>query len=264
MKYNKAFMLIIIISIISLSVLGCSNVNEQPEKASEAVDENAEIKIIASTSWTALIAEAASGQDVEIIAPVELKHPPEYDFKPSDIERIQGADHILMAGYEPFMNKLLQSNDIDETKIIQVRTTNTYDNLVAQTKAIAEKLGTEEAQEKWEEEFSTATDEIMEKAKAKGVKNMKVLAHTHMVDFAKSLGFEVVEIFGAEEMSPAKIGELANLDHALIIDNYHNPQGMAIAEISKAERVELRNFPGPNHGDLIDLFKDNAKILGLY
>lgn len=31
-----------------------------------------------------------------------------------------------------------------------------------------------------------------------------------------------------------------------IIDNYHNSQGKAIPEVTNVERVELRNFPGPD------------------
>lgn len=169
-----------------------------------------------------------------------------------------------MAGYEAFMRKILESNSIDEEKVIQIRTTNTYDLLVAQTRAIAEKVGTEEIQQAWEGEFTTEMNTILEKAQQMNVSNIKVLAHAHMADFVKSLGFNVLEVFGAEELSPAKIGELANLKPDLIIDNFHNPQGKGIEEISGATRVELRNFPGPQHESIMDLIIDNATILEIY
>jgi len=262
MKTKKYLLLTILIVALSLLVVGCT----KPVDNTAPVQENPieETSIIASTSWTALIAEAATGQSVQVIAPVELKHPPEYDFKPSDLTATQEADWVIMAGYEAFMRKILESNSIDEEKVIQIRTTNTYDLLVAQTRAIAEKVGTEEIQQAWEGEFTTEMNTILEKAQQMNVSNIKVLAHAHMADFVKSLGFNVLEVFGAEELSPAKIGELANLKPDLIIDNFHNPQGKGIEEISGATRVELRNFPGPQHESIMDLIIDNATILEIY
>lgn len=260
MKQKKSLMLVVFLIILSLAVVGCSNEDAPTSHENQAE----EMAIIASTSWTALIAEAATGQKVSIMAPVELRHPPEYDFKPSDIVAVQEADWVVMAGYEGFMRNILESNSINEDKVIQVRTTNTYEHLVAETQLVAEKLGTEEMQQNWENEFTEVMNKIMEKAEENDVSNTRVLVHTHMADFTRSLGFDVIEVFGAEELSPAKIGELANLNPDIIIDNYHNPQGIGIAELSGAARFELRNFPGPDHTSIIDLIVDNAQTLGIY
>lgn len=239
-------------------VAGCS-----PSPKGTASKESSETKIVASTSWVAAMAKAAGAQNVRVLAPVDLKHPPEYDFKPSDVQSIIEADWIIMAGYEPFMNQMLEANDVDEEKIIKVSTTNTIENLKEQTKLIAEKIGTEEAQAKWDEEFTIAYNSILEKAKNKGVKNTKVLVQMHLQAFVKALGFDVLEAYSADELTPAKIGELAKLNPDLIIDNYHNPQGQPIAEATGVDRIEIRNFPGEEHKDLIDLFIDNAKKLGI-
>lgn len=262
MKSKKMLTILLLITIFSLIIVGCSTSNEDTDTLQN--NETEKQTVIASTSWTAFIAEAAGANNVTILAPVELRHPPEYDFKPSDLNALQEADWVIMAGYEPFMKKMLESNSIDEEKIIQIMTTNTYNNLIIQTKAIAEKLGTQEIQQDWENEFTSLIDLIMQKSNEKDVKNIRVVVHTHIAEFAKSLGYNVIEVFGAEELSPAKLGELAKLNPDLIIDNFHNPQGMGISEISNAPRVELRNFPGPEHNSLIDLFIDNAKKLGVY
>lgn len=263
MKSRKLLLFVAAICLISSFFIGCSKPVEQAAASQqETVQTEAELKIIASTSWTALMAEAAGAKNVTVIAPAELKHPPEYDFKPSDIQAVQDADWIIMAGYEPFMKKMLGASNISEEKIINVTTMNTYQNLVEQTQLIAEKLGTQDLQQEWQKEFTNTVDAIMEKAKNKDVSNTKVLVHMHMGAFVKSLGYEVLEIYGSEELSPAKIGELAALKPDLIIDNYHNPQGKGIEEISGAVRVELRNFPGPEHKDFINLFTDNTKKLG--
>ncbi|MCC5909125.1 MAG: hypothetical protein JJT76_01640 [Clostridiaceae bacterium] len=267
-KIALFMMLILSITLVTTACMQGNTTDETVETLTEVTEEaiasEAEgITIVASTSWTALMAEAAGAENVAVIAPVELRHPPEYDFRPSDIQIMQEADWIIMGGYEPFMRKIIESNDIDEEKIIQVRTTNTYDNLAEQTALIAEKIGTRDKQEAWQAEFGKIMEEILANANEKKVSEINILVHTHLAAFAESIGYNVLEIFGADELSPAKIGELAALNPDLIIDNYHNPQGEVIKELCDTELVVLRNFPGPEHKDLMELFKDNVKKLGL-
>jgi len=259
MKLKNLSMYALVLILVLGLVVGCTQ-----NKATITTEDENEVKVVASTSWVAAITEAAGAEDVSILAPVELRHPPEYDFKPSDVQSIIEADWIVMAGYEPFMNQMIESNKIDDSKIINVNTTNTPQNLIEQTKMISEKIGTQDAQVKWESDFNKAIDDILEKAKENNVESTKVLVQMHMQAFVRFLGFDVLEVFSADELSPAKIGELSNLNPDLIIDNFHNPQGMPISETSGAKIVELRNFPGSEHKDLIELFIDNAKTLGIY
>lgn len=271
MKNNKLkiISLAMLLFILATLSLGCS-VNEESEIISQEqevqdLDENQEEPlIVASTSWTAYIAKGAGAKNVITIAPIDLRHPPEYDFKPSDIEQIQNADFIVMAGYEPFMRKIIESSDIDESKIINVRTTNTFEHLKEQTEILAEKFNTQDKQKIWIDELEEVVNTLKANMKEKDMENMKVLAHAHVAEFVTSLGFDIVSVFSADDSSPAKIAELAAMEHSLIIDNFHNPQGEAISAISQSEIVVLRNFPGPEHESLIDLFKENGEKLGLY
>lgn len=219
--------------------------------------------VVASTSWTALMAKAAGAGNVAVLAPAELKHPPEYDFRPSDVEKLKDAKLIVYAGYEPFMKKMLQATQTPEDKAMQVVTVNTPENLKKQTRLLAEKLGTIETQKTWEAEFDNAVSAIREAAAKQNVAGKRVLAQKHQAAFAKWLGCQVVAEFGPEELSPAKMAELAAHKPDLIIDNFHNPQGQGIADMAKCPRVELRNFPGPDHKSLQDLLMDNARKLGL-
>ena len=41
-------------------------------------------KVVASTSWSAAFADIAGADEVESIAPVNLRHPPEYEITVSD------------------------------------------------------------------------------------------------------------------------------------------------------------------------------------
>ena len=47
--------------------------------------------VVASTSWVALMVKAAGIDDVTILAPIELRHHPEYDYLPSDIALVTQA-----------------------------------------------------------------------------------------------------------------------------------------------------------------------------
>ncbi len=220
-------------------------------------------KVVASTSWTALMAKAAGAADIAVLAPAELKHPPEYDFRPSDVDKLKDAKFVVHAGYEPFMKKMLQAAQVPEDRLVQVTTINTPDNLKKQTRLLAEKMGTVEAQKAWEAEFDRVVSEMQKSAAKQNVAGKKVLVQKHQSAFARWLGYQVLAEFGPEELSPAKMRELTALRPDLIIDNYHNPQGLGMADMAKCPRVELRNFPGPEHKNLQDLLADNARKLGL-
>ena len=209
------------------------------------------------------MAKAAGAGDVVVLAPAELKHPPEYDFRPSDVEKLNAAKLIIYAGYEPFVKKMLQATQTPEDKVMQVLTVNTPDNLKKQTRLLAEKMGTTEAQKAWEAEFDRTVATVQAAAARQNVAGKRVLVQKHQADLVKWLGYQVLAEFGPEELSPAKMGELAALKPDLIIDNFHNPQGQGITEMVKCSRVELRNFPGPDEKSLQDLLMDNARKLGL-
>ncbi len=252
--------------ILSVLLAGCNTSKKAdfpPGKEAASPAKGSGSVVVASTSWTALMARAAGAGDVAVLAPAELKHPPEYDFRPSDVEKLKDAKLIVYAGYEPFMKKMLQAAQTPGDKVVQVVTVNTPDNLKKQTRLLAEKLGTAEAQKAWEAEFDRAVSALQEAAAKQNVAGRRVLAQKHQAAFARWLGYQVVAEFGPEELSPAKMGELASLKPDLIIDNFHNPQGAGIADMAKCPRVELRNFPGPEHKSLQDLLADNARKLGL-
>jgi zinc transport system substrate-binding protein/iron/zinc/copper transport system substrate-binding protein len=221
------------------------------------------VVVVASTSWTGAIAQAAGADEVRVLAPLELKHPPEYDYRPADIARLNEATAVVYAGYEPFMKKLLEAAGYSKLKTMIVMTTNTPDNLKQQARLLAEKLGTQKREAQWEIQFDKVTAEILKKAETKNAAKIKVLVQQHQQPFVKWLGYNIVGVFGAEELSPAKVLEYANLKPDLVIDNFHNPQGKPIVEVAKCKYVELINFPSVKAPSLIELFQENAGRLGL-
>lgn len=260
MKLKKPLLFLWIAVLLAITSCASSSGSSSPSpKEAESVPTpEFTAKIVASTSWTAWIAKAAGAKKVDILSPVELKHPPEYDFRPGDLEKVKSADLVIYAGYEPFMKKLLEAVAVEESKKQIIATENTPEALKKQTRLLAEKLSTVDAQKAWETELDRITSSLLAEAKEKGLSGKRAVVSKHMLPFAKWIGIQVVGEFGPEEPGAGRVGELAALKPDLIIDNYHNPQGKTIAEMAKAKRVELRNFPGPEHNGILDLLKDNA------
>src|SRR5690606_7952499 len=114
--------------------------------------------VLASTSWTGAIAEAAGAAQVDILASFELRHPPERDFRPGDITRALAADVLLWAGYEGFMNQLIAAAEIPGDRVLQIRTENTPAHLVELTRWLARLWGTDERPAAWRAELLRGPD----------------------------------------------------------------------------------------------------------
>ena len=62
--------------------------------------------VVASTAWTAAFGYAAGAETIHVLAPYEMRHPPEYELKPSDIAVLSQADFVIYAGYERMAEKI--------------------------------------------------------------------------------------------------------------------------------------------------------------
>jgi len=221
------------------------------------------IIVVASTSWTGAIAEAAGADEVRILAPFELKHPPEYDYRPSDIAQLRSARLLVYGGYEPFVKKLAVTAGLPREKMIVIVTSNDPDNLKKQARFLAEKMGTQKREASWEKTLDKVLADIQRQAQNNNISQKRVLVQKYQVPFVKWLGFDIIGVFSADELSPNKVMEYARMKPDMIIDNFHNPQGRAIAEITGCDYVALINFPSANARTLIELLKDNATKLGV-
>ena len=222
-----------------------------------------EVNVVASTSWVGAMAEAAGATRVDVLAPLDLRHPPEYDFKPSDVKRAMDADYIVWAGYEGFMRKIQAAADIPSDKMVTVFTDNVPETLKRETRALAAVFGTEDTQRRWEVELDKVTEELLSQAKSKGLVGKKAVVHKFLEVYAHWMGLEVVGVFGGgEELTAVQMAELIRAKPEIIVDNWHNAQGAGIAAETKAPRAVLINFPG--HGGtrtLVDVLRYNAAQL---
>lgn len=221
-------------------------------------------KYVASTAWTGAIAEAAGARSVAVLAPLDLKHPPEYDFRPSDAAKVLDADVIFWGGYEGFVRKLVEANDVPPERLYRIVTNNAPQNLKEQTRAIARHIGTESEQQAWEARFDALWEGIIAEAQRREVANIKVVVNFHQEQFVRSLGYNVVGVFGQDELTPRTIADLLAANPDMVIDNWHNAMGKPIAEGAGAEYVELLNFPGTHGTRTIEsLIEYNVRQLGL-
>jgi zinc transport system substrate-binding protein len=223
-------------------------------------------KVIASTTWTAAIAMAGgAGNDILVIAPADLKHPAEYEIKPSDLLAMKGASLVVYGGYEKFAQRILEASDRPDAGL-KLNTDNRPITLIMESRKVAEKLGTQAAQEKWAEGFMALAEasrsRVLASLSPPSLPKRRVAAHQYLKVFMTWMGFDVVGTFGPGEPSPAQILEIAKAKPVLIIDNYHSVAGLALAESIGADYCALINFPGKDGTRTIeDVYRYNERAL---
>ena len=219
-------------------------------------------KVTASTAWTGALAEAA-GADVDVLAGYELRHPPEYDFSPRDIQRAVEADFIVWGGYEGFIRNLVEAADIPDEKVVQVRTNNSPPLMREAVRVLAERFGTMDAYEAFADELDAKAQELLDAAEAAEVASVRVAVNGFYEPLIEWLGYDIVAVFGPGEPTTGTITEVEERDPDLIIDNWHVPLGKPF-DTEERDYVQLINFPGhAGTRDLIDVLDYYERTLGL-
>lgn len=216
-------------------------------------------RVVASTSWTAALARAAGATDIVTLAPLELKHPAEYELKPSDLASVRGAALVVYGGYERFAKRLAEAAGVEGTKVLEVYTDNIPSVIKAEAEKIAQALGTVDVYEEWAKSFDALVDSLRAQVQA-AYPDRRAVVQKYQKTAAEWMGFQVAGTFGPGEPSPSVILELVRLKPSVVIDNYHNPTGKPVAEALKAPYVELINFPGKDGTvTLEDVYRYNAR-----
>jgi hypothetical protein len=217
--------------------------------------------VLASTSWVGAMATAAGAENVRVLAPLDLRHPPEYELKPSDLAAASKADIIVYAGWEQFAEKLADTAGSAGVRTLTVRTSNDPAEFKAEAAKIAQVLGTQDKLEEWWSAFLPFAEDLKEKVAA-AYPDRRAVVNRMQTPYAAWMGFEIIGEFGPAEPSPAVILELARSKPALVLDNYHGPSGWPVAEAVGAAYAELLNFPGKDGTLTIeDVFRYNADTL---
>lgn len=223
-------------------------------------------KVVASTSWAAAFADIAGADEVESIAPVNLRHPPEYEITVSDVQKISDSEVFIFAGFERMM-KTLGTKVPNKGVSVQVVLDNSLATVKESTLKIAQALGTEEIQKARFAEYEKLVKDGQKKALKKKLNKKKVLCNKNQTYLAKELGLDIVGVFGPGPVSAEELLEAKKAGYDLIIDNIHNPTGKPVTEIlPKAKYIEWRNFPtAVEHDALKKVVADNIdSLLSLY
>jgi zinc transport system substrate-binding protein len=219
--------------------------------------------IVATTAWTAAFVRLAGGEEIRVLAPYEMRHPPEYELRPSDIDAVARARLIVFAGYETMVEKLKDTAGRGDIATVQIDTRNDLPTIRASVEKIAATLGTEETArenlEQLERWFADWRQEIVRL----GLGGAPILVHFHQRPLAEELGFQIAGVFGPGPLEPAGIVTLSTQPVELIIDNWHNEVGQPLEEtIPGARRVSWLNFPGSfGTRSLMDVLEHNRQEL---
>ena len=222
-----------------------------------------QLRIVATTSWTAALATAAGATDVLTIAPSDLRHPAEYELKPSDVAALSGVDLIVSTGFEVMAKRLAEAAGSRKIRILQVDADYSLATLRRSILAIAAVTGTE-AQAR---ASIAALEDFMASWKAdlraRGLAGAPVIVHVFQQPLAQELGFTVAGVFGPAPLEAAQINRLSALKVTLVIDNWHNEVAGPLRETMPGARfASLINFPGPDGTvTLLDVLADNRKRL---
>jgi hypothetical protein len=216
--------------------------------------------VVASTSLAGAIAKAAGAKEVRIIVSSEMRHPPEYDLKPSDLLKFEGAKVVIYGGYERMVPRLLEASKNKNILAIQIDTDTSPENLMSQARKISEVLKTEKEEQVWERKFLEKLKELQKKIRPFSGK--RAVVHRFAQPFAQWAGLDLIQIVSPGELTPKVIGDAVAKNPELVVDIYHFPVVQVISENAKCKYIQVINFPGVNNTQsLEDLFEYNSKEL---
>ena len=216
--------------------------------------------VIASTSLSGAIARAAGAKEVRVIVSSEMRHPSEYDLKPSDLLKFEGAKVVIYGGYERMVSKLVETSKNRNVLAFQINTDTSPENLISQARRISKVLGTEKQEQVWEEKFLEKLKELQKKISPFWRK--RAVVHRFAQPFAQWAGLQVVQILSPGELTPKVIGDAVAKNPELVVDIYHFPVAQVIAENAKCGYIQIINFPGiSSTQNLEDVFEYNVSQL---
>lgn len=232
---------------------------ETPTEATTGGETAEQLVVVASTSWVAAFAVAAGVEDVTIVAPADLQHPPDYDPRPSDLAAVAEADYVLLAGFEGFAERLVEATG-SGAELIEVEAENTAANIRRQVLALGEVFGTTDAAETWIEAFDERVAELQaELEAARPDPAPSAVAHVFMAYWTEFAGVDLVGTYGPTPVTADQLAEFTAEAPQLLFANAHVPAGPAFADLD-AVQVDIVNFPGDSF-DLLEVFEQNTESI---
>ena len=213
--------------------------------------------VVASTSLAGAMARAAGAKEVRVLTPDGLTHPPEYELKPSDLVKLEGAGLVVYAGYEKMVSRLLETSKNRNLLALQIDTTTSPENLVNQVRKISKALKTEKEGELWEARFTEKINGL--KKNLSSFSGKRAAVHFHAQPFARWTNLSVVQVFKPGELTPKAMADAIAQGPELVVDILHMPVLKVVAENAKCKYIQVINFPGAGSiKTLEDVFEYNS------
>jgi len=221
------------------------------------------LRIVATNSWTAAFAAAAGATDIVTLAPSDLRHPAEYELKPSDVAELQDAGLILSTGFEVMAKKLADAAGSQKIRLLQIDADYSLATMRASIMAIADVTGTQARARASIASLERFMASWKAELQAAGLVGAPIVVHLFQQPLMAELGFAVKGVFGPGPLEAAQITALTPVNARLIVDNWHNEAAAPLRETMKSSGyVSLINFPGPDGTkSLFDVLSDNRARL---
>lgn len=220
-------------------------------------------EVVATTSWTAAFAQAAGAESIHVLAPYDLRHPPEYELAPSDVQTVGSARYVVFAGYERMVERLKDAVGGEGPDLIQITTTYAMTDIRAGVTSIGEALGTREDAERSIDEIAEFYTSWRSELEEREIAGGAVICHAFQAPLARELGLEVAGTFGPAPLEAGQIAKLSEISVDFIIDNRHNDVGIPLREtMPDTPVVTFINFPGhEGTRTLLDVLRYNRREL---
>lgn len=220
-----------------------------------------EVQVLATNSWTAAYVRLAGFEEVQVLAPAAMQHPTEYELNIEDIRKIRQARLIVNAGYEVMMDRVRTGLDVEQERLITIKTGYSMEAINRSVMAIADRLGTQDEARHNLEALAVVFENARQEIRSAGLDESKYLVQHFLQPLAEELDLEITGVFGPGHLEAFNIRELMQQPFDIILDNAHNPVAKPLEASSEGvDVVYLLNFPGM-HGtrSLEDVVRYNTR-----
>jgi ABC-type Fe3+-hydroxamate transport system substrate-binding protein len=221
------------------------------------------IRIVATNSWTAAFAVAAGAKDLIVLAPTSLRHPAEYELRPSDIALLKGAKLIITTGFEVMAKRLAEAAGSRGIRVLHIDADYSLETMRSSILAIADVLETQDQARASIADLETFLSSWKQELRDDGLYGAPIVVHVFQQPLMAELGFTIKGVFGPAPLEAAQIAKLSAEKVTYIVDNWHNEVASPLRETMPGARyASLMNFPGPDDTKtLLDVLSDNRHTL---
>jgi zinc transport system substrate-binding protein len=222
-----------------------------------------QVRVVATNSWTAAFAVAAGAADIVTLAPAALRHPAEYELKPSDIVMLKGAKLIVTTGFEVMAKRLAEAAGSRKIRVLRIDADYSLATLRTSIMAIAEVLGTQDKARASIAELEAFLSSWKQELRDDGLYGAPIVVHVFQEPLMTELGFTIKGVFGPAPLEAAQIATLSAQKVTYIVDNWHNEVAAPLRETMPGARyASLINFPGPyDTKTLLDVLSEDRHAL---